>query len=56
MVVFLVAGKAGRRRALENIVDMAGSAGYVGVRAAQLESGLVVVKRSSAPALGRMAG
>ena len=52
MVVFLVAGKAVRRCTLEHIVDMAGGAGHVGVRAVQLEGGLAVVKRSSSPALG----
>ena len=52
MIVLLVAGKAGRGRALEHIVDVAGDAGHVSVRTAQLEGGLAVVKISTSPALG----
>ncbi len=55
LVVLRVAGVAIGRRALEDIVDVAGFAGNLGVLAFQLEGGQRVVELSRDPAIGRMA-
>ena len=55
-IVFLVAGKTVGSGTLENIVDVAGRTQHVCMRAGQLESRQIVVKRGPGPGLGAMAG
>ncbi len=55
VIIFLVAGITGGRRALKNIIDVTGSTGYGCMRAGQFESRQAVVKAGIRPTGGCVA-
>ena len=55
VMLILVTGNTTRRRALEDIIDMALGAGHAGVRTSQLEGRNIMVERSRFPGCGGVA-